>query len=167
MKGALEVLNRMVADGVIRQYAIGGAMGATFYTEPFTTMDLDVFVVFSESAGLLLSLSPIYTWLKEHGYSDMVEECVLIEGTPVQFLPSTPGLLDEAMERAIVFDYDGIPASVFGAEYLLAIAVSVGRPKDRARVPLFLDSGKIDTDVLNSILNRHNLNGRWSTWTAQ
>jgi hypothetical protein len=35
----LKVINRMEADGVIRQYAIGGAVAAIFYVEPFATYD--------------------------------------------------------------------------------------------------------------------------------
>ena len=34
----------MLADGVIDQYAIGGAVAATFYLEPAATIDVDVFV---------------------------------------------------------------------------------------------------------------------------
>ncbi len=41
---ALAVINRMKADGVIDKYAIGGAIGAMFYTEPSATYDLDVFI---------------------------------------------------------------------------------------------------------------------------
>ena len=44
MKATLEVINRMQADGVIGQYAIGGAVGATFYLEPVATLDIDIFV---------------------------------------------------------------------------------------------------------------------------
>ena len=33
MKTALRVLNDLVAEKVIKDYAIGGAMGAMFYTE--------------------------------------------------------------------------------------------------------------------------------------
>ncbi len=36
----------MQADGIIGAYAIGGAVGATFYLEPVATLDLDVFVSF-------------------------------------------------------------------------------------------------------------------------
>ena len=43
MKTALRVLNDLVAEKVIKDYAIGGAMGAMFYMEAVTTMDLDVF----------------------------------------------------------------------------------------------------------------------------
>jgi hypothetical protein len=167
MKGALNVLNAMVADGVIRKYAIGGAMGATFYTEPFTTLDLDVFVVFPEAGCPLVSLSPVYRYLERKGYQETRGECVVIEGTPVQFLPSTPGLLDEALDQAGTCDYDGVSVSVMRAEHLLAICVATGRPKDRARVPLFLDSGKIDRSVLGDILRRFNLLERWEAWTKQ
>jgi len=34
VKQTLEVINNMQADGVIGQYAIGGAVGATFCLEP-------------------------------------------------------------------------------------------------------------------------------------
>jgi hypothetical protein len=167
MKQAIAVLNDMVSVGVIQKYAIGGAMGATFYTEPFTTFDLDIFVMFGESDGLLVSLSPIYAYLRERGYTETTGECVMIEGTPVQFLPTSPGLLDEAMQHAVQIDYDGVPTWVLGAEYLLAIAVSTGRAKDRMRVPLFLESGKIDLACLTDILERHALFERWETWAQQ
>ena len=68
MKATLEAINQMQADGVIGKYAIGGAVGATFYLEPAATVDLDIFVTFPTSArGLLLSLAPIYDYLKAHG----------------------------------------------------------------------------------------------------
>jgi hypothetical protein len=52
VKETLETINNMQADGVIGQYAIGGAVGATFYLEPSATIDLDVFVIVpGESAG--------------------------------------------------------------------------------------------------------------------
>ena len=44
MKKTLEVLNRLRSHGTISDYAIGGSMGALFYTEAVTTMDLDVFL---------------------------------------------------------------------------------------------------------------------------
>jgi hypothetical protein len=44
MKATLQVINQMQADGIIGQYAIGGAIGATFYLEPTATFDVEVFV---------------------------------------------------------------------------------------------------------------------------
>ena len=61
MNGTLEIINRMQADGVIGKYAIGGAVGATFYLEPVATADVDIFVMLPTASGsALLSLSPIY-----------------------------------------------------------------------------------------------------------
>jgi len=51
-------LEAAVADGIIERYAIGGAVGATFYIEPAATQDVDVFVVFDQSASLLVSMPP-------------------------------------------------------------------------------------------------------------
>ena len=44
MEATLAVLNDLVAQGVIQKYAIGGAVAAIFWVEPFDTIDLDVFV---------------------------------------------------------------------------------------------------------------------------
>ena len=43
MKPVFKLLNEMVRDGAIPNYAIGGAIGAVFYVEPFATQDVDVF----------------------------------------------------------------------------------------------------------------------------
>ena len=65
MKATLEAINQMQADGVIGKYAIGGAVGATFYLEPAATIDLDIFVMLPrDSGGALLSLTPIYDYLE-------------------------------------------------------------------------------------------------------
>ena len=165
MKQTLAILNLLVEKGVIEKYAIGGAIGATFYTEPFATFDLDVFVLFPKATGPIVGVSPIYGFLKELGCTEFAGECIMIEGTPVQFLPTARGLLNEALENARDIDYDGVPTRVLGPEYLLAISIATGRPKDRARVPLFMSSGAIDERRLREILSRYNLSERWKSWT--
>jgi hypothetical protein len=40
IKEAIATINQMQADGVIERYAIAGAVGATFYLEPFATLDV-------------------------------------------------------------------------------------------------------------------------------
>ena len=44
MKETLEVLNRMVADRVIAQYAIAGAVTTCNYIEATVTDDLDILI---------------------------------------------------------------------------------------------------------------------------
>src|SRR5215472_9165283 len=115
MKRALEILNALERAGVMSCYAIGGAMGATFYVEPLLTFDLDVFVLLPETAGRLLTLAPLYDALRARGYAEE-GECVNIEGVPVQFLPAYNALLEEALRQARATTYDQTPTRVLLAE---------------------------------------------------
>lgn len=63
----IETLIRMEAEGIVQRYAIGGAVGATFYLEPVATLDVDVFVAFGTSPGALISLEPIFGYLQSRG----------------------------------------------------------------------------------------------------
>ena len=80
-------LEAAVADGIVKRYAVGGAVGATFYIEPAATQDVDVFVVLDQSAALLVSLTPIYDYFTARGAVVDHEHLVIAEW-PVQFLPS-------------------------------------------------------------------------------
>jgi len=42
----LQALNQMVADGIVEQYAIAGAVAALNYIEPSVTEDLDILISF-------------------------------------------------------------------------------------------------------------------------
>lgn len=46
IKADIATINQMQRDGVIDGYAIGGAVGTTFYLEPVATLDVNVFVAF-------------------------------------------------------------------------------------------------------------------------
>ncbi len=164
MKRTLEVLNELEREGVFTRYAIGGAMAATFYTEPVLTFDLDVFVLLQSSATGLVSLAPIYDALRTRGYKEE-QECILIEGVPVQFLPAYNALIEEALAQAREIDYEGVPARVVRAEHLIAICLQTGRAKDRARVAMLREQAHLDHELLADILNRHQLEDKWKLWT--
>ena len=101
MKATLEVINRMQAEGVIGKYAIGGAVGATFYLEPAATLDIDIFMSLKNPQGSpLLTLTPIYAYLTSRGYKTE-KEYLVIEGWPVQFLPPSDALDEEALQQAV------------------------------------------------------------------
>ena len=163
MKKALQALNGLEREGVLGRYAIGGAMGATFYVEPFTTFDLDVFVVLPEAGGLV-TLAPLYRELAKRGYPAR-EECVMVEGIPVQFLPAGTPLLAEALAQARDVPYEDVTTRVFGPEHLVAVAVQAGRAKDRQRVQMFLDAGVLDRARLDDVLKRHGLLEKFTRWT--
>jgi hypothetical protein len=159
MKEALQAINELKASGLIRGYAIGGAMGATFYLEPVSTLDLDIFVLFDQEP-LIVTLTPIYDFLCARGHQPR-GEAVVIGNWPVQFLPAETALLREAVERAGAHDYEGVQTRIMTAEHLMAIALQTGRAKDYARLTAFLDSGVVDPARLDDILERHNLREAW------
>ncbi len=161
MKQTLELLNQMQRAGVIESYAIGGAVAATYYLEPFTTMDLDIFVQLSPAPGsALLSLSPIYEYLTSHG-GRIQSEHVVIGSWPVQFLPAADPLELEALQQARPVDVEGTPTRVLLAEHLLALALRTGRLKDHNRIIQFLSEKVIDQAKMHTILQRHGLQSKW------
>ncbi|MEI8341971.1 MAG: hypothetical protein WCH43_10610 [Verrucomicrobiota bacterium] len=159
MRETISEINALREAGIIGQSAIGGAMGATFYLEPVTTFDLDIFVLF-KGAPLILTLSPIYEFLKSRGHSTE-GDAILIHGWPVQFLPAETPLLREAVNEAQEIDFERVPARVMTAEHLMAVALQTGRPKDFARLVAFMESKVADAARLNDILERHRLTDAW------
>ena len=149
----------MQADGVIDQYAIGGAVGATFYLEPVATLDIDVFVSFKK-VGTLLTVSPIYDYLTRRGFKTE-KDYIIIEDWPVQFLPPANELVEEALKQAIETEVEGVPTRVITAEHLVAIALQTGRAKDYARILQFVESGTLKADMLDAVLARHGLLAKW------
>src|SRR6266481_1979625 len=156
MQGTLQVLNELEHAGVLGRYAIGRAMGATFYVEPLLTFDLDVFVVLPRAGGGLLSLAPLYEALRARGYAEE-GECVMIEGVPVQFLPAYNALLEEALREARDTLYEEVSTRVVRAEHLVAICLQTGRDKDRERVRIFREQVELDMNYLVDVLQRHGL----------
>ena len=165
MKRTIEVLNELEKEGVLSRYAIGGAMGAIFYTEPFLTFDLDVFFVLPQTSGGLLTLAPIYDALRARGYEGKENECLVIKGVPVQFLPAYNSLVEEALNRAQETTYENVPTRVLRSEYLVAIALQTGRNKDRERVRILREQAKLDMSLLAAILKRYELEEKWKKWT--
>ncbi|HVF66039.1 MAG TPA: hypothetical protein VM914_00140 [Pyrinomonadaceae bacterium] len=160
MEKTLEIINRMEADGCIGRYAIGGAMAAIFYVEPFTTFDLDIFFFASGAPGELIKMTPVYEYLSRAGY-ETEGEAVDIEGWPVQFLPTYNPLVAEAVEQAVEITFKGTPTRVLSAEHLVAIMLQTGREKDYARASKFLEEGVVNVERLIDIVSRHGLTDEW------
>ena len=159
MQAALRALNQLVANHVIERYAIGGAIGASFYIEAMQTEDIDVFVFLAPSAGSLLSLTPVYDALVALG-GTIEREYIRFAEWPVQILPDANDLVREAIRTALETEFDGIPTRVFTAEHLCAVALKTGRTKDYLRVVMFLEQNAVNLNVLGDILARHDLTDR-------
>src|SRR5438876_3398639 len=148
----LRAANELVSASLIKDYALGGALAAIYYTEPFTTYDADIiFVATDTTAGM----PAIYSHLQSKGWR-VEREHLLIKDFPVQFLAAS-GLTEEAVREAKAIQFEGVPAKVFRPEYIIAIAASIGRHKDLARIEQLLDQAKIEKPMLDDILRRYNL----------
>ena len=64
----------------------------------------------------------------------------------MQFLPPTGPLVEEALEAAVEVEVEEISTRVFTAEHLAAIALQTGRPKDKARLLQFIESGALSSE---------------------
>jgi hypothetical protein len=160
MKETFAVINQMVVDGAIENYAVAGAIGAMFYVEPFSTEDLDVFVL-TPGDRLVIEL-PGWEYLKARGYTEVQKEGIVVEGWSVQFMPVANPLEHEAYLNAQNLDYDGLIVRVVLPEHLVAIMLNVGRLKDLARVEMFLTQKEVDLDGLEDVVRRHGLSEKWA-----
>src|SRR5881296_1893601 len=98
----LRAANDLVTAGLIEDWALGGALAAIYYVEPFTTYDADIFFV-PKDRGLTSGISAIYSHLQAQGW-EVEGEHLLVRGFPVQFLAAS-GLTEEAVREAERIDY--------------------------------------------------------------
>ena len=156
------MLNQMVADGAIEDYALAGAVGAMFYVEPFSTRDIDVLVATAEPEGKLIAELPGWKYLSSRGHNEIRGEAIVVEGWPVQFLPVSNPLEREAYLNAQDQNLDGVAVIVVQPEHLVAMMLKLGRLKDFARIQMFWSQDSINSEVLEDILQRHGLNDKWN-----
>ena len=155
---ALAALNEMKAAGVLRDYAVSGAMALVFWTEPVATYDLDVLVWLPDSEGPIVSLRDVYDWLAARGWNAHAEH-VLVAGVPVQFLPAYDALADEALTTAATLDYSDVPVRVVRPEYLVALYLELQArtAKRRERAAALCEGAGFDHRLLQDIMTRFHL----------
>lgn len=161
MRKVFQLLNDLVREGEIVNYAIGGAIAAVFYVEPFATQDIDVFVMMKTDASGLITTIPGWDYLKAHGYTETRGEAIVVEDWPVQFIPVSNALEEEAFLNAAILDFEGEAVRVVLAEHLVAIMLRTARLKDLARVEMFLSQSAVDQSLLFDIVRRHKLEKHW------
>ena len=164
MHRTLTVLNELERAGLLRRYAIGGAIGALFYMDQFETEDQDVFILLGTEVNPLTPLAPLHAELERRGFR-LDGPYVVIHGVPVQFLPTWNALVEEAVDEARAVSYESVSTRVLTAEHLAAIMVQTGRPKDRSRLLSLREQADLNGARLTDILTRHDLQERFTSWT--
>lgn len=159
MKELAQLLNEMLAAGVIENYALFGAVAQMRYTEPVATIDADFLIAITEKKGLDI-LKGVYEFCSKKGYQ-AEGEAVKVGVWPVQFIPAFNPLTKEAMEKAETADFEGVPLRVVRADYLAVIALSVGRSKDLTRILALLESGSVERKQIGLLAARFGMTDAW------
>jgi hypothetical protein len=162
MQKTLAILNELESAGLVERYAIGGAMAGFFYAEAVVTEDLDAFVLLKPAGGMI-SLTPLYDFLKQRGATEEREH-LWLAGTLVQLIPTFDALTEEAVREAVEKKVGDTTTRVMRVEHLIVIALKTGRAKDFARISLLLEQAEVDEARLSGILSRHQLHGRWEKY---
>ena len=157
----LLLLNRLKAEGVIHEYAIGGAVAVSLWAEPVATQDLDVVVTLAGDPHPLDPLRPLWDWFKRHGKT-FEGEHVLIAGVPVQFLVAWSPLVREAVATAAEAVYDPAdPQSptirLIRPTYLVAMWQTdqgADTPSRRERAARLREAGLVDDALLTELSSR-------------
>ena len=159
MKNTIEVMNELKREKLIKDYAVGGAIGALKWVELFFTSNLDIFIIPVKETEKLINLSPVYEYLKKKGYY-WKGQWIIIEEVPVYFIPAD-ALGKEAVENAEETEYEGIKTKVITPEYLIALFLKAGRDKDVRKIEMLLEQAKVDTGKLDKILEEYGLTSKF------
>jgi diadenosine tetraphosphatase ApaH/serine/threonine PP2A family protein phosphatase len=160
-RDVLILLSRLRAEGVIHDYAVGGAVAVSLWAEPVATQDLDVIVTIAGDAHPLDPLRPLLEWFDRHGQA-FEGEHVVIAGVPVQFLVAWSPLVREAVATAAETAYDpSDPNSptirLIQPTYLVAMWQTdrgADTPRRRERMARLREAGLVDDALLTELLSR-------------
>ncbi|MBA7651607.1 hypothetical protein ES703_59426 [subsurface metagenome] len=148
LPNVLTELNALIRLGIIEDYAIGGGYAVMYHGIPYSTFDLDVFVIL----GSEKDYHKIYSHYREQGNKEQ-GVYIYIADMPVQFLPNfISPLFNDAIQEAEQIKVSGVPSKVVKVEYLIALLLTAFRPKDKIHV---IELAKVaDMSMLNEILRR-------------
>jgi hypothetical protein len=159
MKKIIDILNRLLEKNIIEKYAIGGSVAVIFFTEPFETKDLDIFIPVTVSRGLV-DMSPIFEELADMKINTEGQFFV-VGGIFLEFVPVYNALTSEALDNRILKEN----IYIIKPEYSFAIALETGRPKDYIKIEMLLSySESLDWQLLEDILRKFNLWEKWSKY---
>ena len=160
---AFQVVNQLRDENIISKYAVGGAVGALFYIEPTQTQDIDIFIHLEPQPGsLVVTTQPITNRLEELGYITWKDDKLVVANWPIQFIPASTSIERDAIQYAVEKSLtDGVTVFVPPPEYLMLIALQLGRPKDIMRLHQFHLERVYDPLKFAELLKKHSLEKKW------
>ncbi len=167
MKATLDIINQMQADGVIAHYALGGGVAASYYTEPATILEIEVFVILPFNPnGPQAAIAALRAYLVSHG-CEPDGEYFEISSWPVQFLVANSDGEREAVASSLPVPVDDERTWVMMAEHLIALMVSANPPEDRIWMLRLIEADAVDELTLKAIMKTHGLTAQWERFEKQ
>jgi hypothetical protein len=141
-------LNRLKAEGIIQDYAIGGGYAVTFYDIPMPTYDLDVLAILPTEDDY----HALYEYYRNKG-AKIENVYIFIEEMPVHFLPNyISPLFDNAIRESNVVDLEGVDCKFVRIEHLVLLLLTSFRPKDKIRLESLLK--RVNKGLLKRLIKR-------------
>ena len=157
----IRILDDMVREEIVDDYAIGGATALAYYSDNIFTEDIDVFVYLRSQSPVLIDLGPIYEYLVRTQNARVQGQYLVVEEFPVQFLVPYDDLSREAFARAVPVMYGDAKTKIFELEYLMAIMIQLGKQKYRERIRKLIEERAYDEQKLEQLLKTHRLHEKW------
>ena len=117
------------------------------------------------TAGLLLGSGGAFAQTKPPAMPD-----AQIEANVLKALAGAPELADQSITSRTIYGTVTLSGTVRDeptrvlAEHLVAIMLSVGRPKDLARIEMFLSQNAVKIEALEDLIQRHGLAEKWDDY---
>lgn len=149
----IKILNELKRKRKLKDYAIFGAIGASYYMEPIYTKDIDVLVLADTDEDY------VRVWRELSKYAKKTKDFgFVIEQTEVQILPtSIHPMFKSALENAKSVRTGGITTKVVDREHLILMFLRANRQKDRFKASILLPQA--DLPYLEQLLRRFDTDG--------
>ena len=138
---AIRRLNDLKQCGLIRDYAVIGAVAATAYIEPVLTQDVHVVVLVDSDDEFWETYRRVGE--AAEGIDGMHH---ILGGRPVQMFPSTmKPIFRDALAKARQSRIGNVRVKVASPEHLVVLALEAFRYKDKLRIAALLELPNIDS----------------------
>jgi len=149
----IKILNELKRKRKLKDYAVFGAIGASYYMEPIYTKDIDVLVLADTDQDY------VKVWRELSKYAKKTKDFgFIIEQTEVQILPtSIHPMFKSALSSAKSVRTGGITTKVVDREHLILMFLRANRQKDRFKASILLP--KANLPYLEQLLRRFDTDG--------
>lgn len=165
LKEIAKKLSKLKRDGAIMGYALIGGLSVATWGFPRATKDIDFLVSLMSIQKLkafaeALEAEGLKPEIRRGGHLDPVPYLVRLvhEDVPVDMLIVTKKWEDEAVANAVDVDFHGVMMPVIPLEYLIAMKLKAGGPRDMLDAEELLNIGGPDFVMLENLAKRLRVN---------